>query len=47
MAVATFEQREGRGVWHVTSYIAMGSMPFVDIDDGTGDILDKGWRGGR
>jgi len=47
MALATFVQREGRGVWHVTSRIAMGAMPYVDVDDATGEILAKGRRGIR
>jgi hypothetical protein len=47
MAVATFVQREGRGVWHVTSYIVTGTMPYVDVDDATGEILAKGWWGLR
>jgi len=47
MAVATYGEREGRGVWHVTPHIAMGAMLFVDIDDATGEILAKGSYGGR
>jgi hypothetical protein len=47
MALAIFVQREGRGVWHVTPPIVMGTMPYVDVDDATGEILDKGWRGFR
>lgn len=47
MAIATYEQREGRGVWHVTPPIALGATLFVDIDDVTGQILAKGSQGVR
>ena len=47
MAIATFVQREGRGVWHVTPPIVMGAMPYVEVDDTTGEILARGWWGTR
>jgi hypothetical protein len=47
MELATFEHRDGRGVWHVTPYIGRGHMPYVDVDDATGEILAKGSWGIR
>jgi len=47
MALATFVQREGRGVWQVTPPIVRGTMPYVEVDDATGEILAKGWWGTR
>jgi hypothetical protein len=47
MALAIFVQRDGRGVWQVTPPNVRGAMPYVEVDDATGEILAKGWWGTR